>query len=500
MTARHRFRSFYNAVSDIELKDDGGVPFGRSIIEYQMYRRTDVSNLKHVRGHFLHVTQRIIIPNQTEYSPGAKTSVSYENYPAIIHNRMKIDLNNKATARLSSVFPRTLNSNVTANSSSSSTGSSSVMHQTTSGSSSTNVNTFGVTVSLGFFGEIPIGDLALSYSHSWIHGSSHEAMAGDSATASSSDGKSTTMSVKDWSAYSQLGEDDLSVAWIWGQSYPWDVILYSHSQSGDNIELPDFIRQRMINGDILLPPSELSLFGVDFTAHAGWIIEYPEGVTEDETVTVSHETTCYTASHSLNDKKLSADLQSAAEASLAKYSSPSLALSLYSLAPVGGYGVEDPATIGFRVDAFSYPPTKPADKFKIVSKTNDLQVTGSGFDDIMTSSFKTDPTLELQFKIADTHLDYSLILFHWLEGDCDCLVNWTVNEKFSGSSRINRVVNSEGQASDTVIPIRNRDFGSLNFHDYLVIGLNSVKLRISRIDEGADSAAAVYTLSSVTIR
>ena len=51
-------------------------------------------------------------------------------------------------------------------------------NENTSGSSHTNVNTFGVAITGGFFGEMPMGSLTLDYSHCWEHSTYDSAMAG----------------------------------------------------------------------------------------------------------------------------------------------------------------------------------------------------------------------------------------------------------------------------------------------------------------------------------
>lgn len=500
MTARQRFNPFYTAFLNTKLEDSSANVFGQSIAEYQIYRRTDISNLGNIKGYYIHAKQRLIIPNSNPYTLGAAVTDSYKDYPAVIQNKIKLALNNGATARISKVFPRTLNSQVTLNSSSESGKDDSTMKQTTSGSSYSNVNTFGVNVSGGVFMGLPMAELGLSYSHSWGHDTSLNSTSGSTSALHSSNSNDNSMSVKDWSAYSHLNDDNMSLSWVWGQSYPWDVILYNYASSGDNIDLPKFVEDRMISGNLVLPPSELSLFGLDFTAQASWIVEFPDGIKENETITISHETTSYNASHSLSGGNFSAKLQTVSEASSTTYSTPALDLSLYSLSPIGGYASDEPAAIGFKVDTFSYPPSKNTDQFKILSATNDLQVTGTGFDSVMTSSFTSPPTFDVSFKISDTSFDYSLIFIHWIEGDNDCLIEWSVNDKFSGTSRLDKSISTEGQANLTRISIRNRDYESLNFHDYLVVGMNTIKIKITPIAKNGAASASVYNLSSIAIR
>lgn len=494
------FQIFNTARRVIDLKsDETGAVFGRSCIDYEIYKRTDVSNLKQIKGYLVLVRQRIVIPSTTSYSAGSTSITAYQDYPAIIENRVNIDVNNNANVVLDSVFPRTLNSSISTNSTSSSESSSSITHQNTVGSNSSNVNTFGVSIGGGFFGPQLTGELLLNYSHSWERSTSSENSSGGATSTQTNVSHSNSMSVKDWSAYSSVEDDDKSLTWLWGQTYPWDVILYNQASSGDNIYLPKFVAKRLVNDNIVLPPSELSLFGLDFTSHASWRIDFPNGITEDEIMKITHETTYFTASHTKDGSGgVSATLQSAQDASDSSYDSGDIDLSLYALAAIGRYQVDNAATIGLRVDDFTLAPKSHTDKFKIISPLNDMQVSGSGFDSAMTTTFKSDVSLNVYFKVEDTSFNYSLNLLNWLEkGDSLCKISWIINERYKGSSTISDVKNAESQDNVTRIPLRNRDFESVNYYDYLVPGLNVVEISVKPVDP---SATARYTLSTVAIR
>lgn len=493
------YKNFFTSIQNFPLNSESNnETFGDSEVEYSIYKRTDVSNLKKVQGYLLLLKQRIRVPNKSNYTPGSSSISSYENYPAIIQNIINLKINNKATIKLANLFPRTLNSNITTNSSTQSASSSAVAHQHTTGSSTTNVNTFGVGISAGFFGELPIGALSLNYSHSWIKGESKSDSQSDSSSFEKQSAHASSMSIKDWSAYSNVSNDNQSITWIWGQSYPWDVILYNHSTGGDNVTLPDFVKDRLLSGNLLLPPSELSLFGLDFTSHAAWLIDFPEGITSDEILTVSHKTTNFTASHEKSGTNISAKLQTLNEASTANYSSGPLNLSQYSLAPIEISSIEGIPSIGFKVNEFTYPPQKNTDQFKIVSSKNNLEATGTGFDYIMTSSFKTHPAIHLYFKIEDHSFDYSLVFIHWLEkGSGPCTLSWKVNGQYVGSINLNRQQNNENTENIDKISLRNLNYSSCNYHDYLVVGLNHVEVNIQPTDKGSSH---LYTLSSISIQ
>ena len=494
------YKNFFTSAKTFPLSTTGGKDgqFGYSDIEYTILKRTDVTNLTKVHGYLLVMKQRIFIPNEMDYVPGSSTITSYENYPAIIENNVDLKINNQATVKLASIFPRTLNSNVTTSSTSQAGTTSSVGHQHTTGSSTSNVNTFGVGLMGGFFGEIPMGSVSLNYSHSWIHDTSKSNSDSTASSAEKDLSYSNSMSIKDWSSYSNISENNKSIRWVWGQSYPWDVILYNQTTGGDNVKLPDFVKNRLLSGNLLLPPSELSLFGLDFTSHASWLIDFPEGISSDETISISHTTSNYTATHEKAGKDLSAKLQNNSEASLSTYSSGELNLSLYSLAPVQVNPSEGIPTIGFMKSNFIYAPHKNTDSFKIISPKNNLEAKGTGFDSVMKSSFKTNPKIDLNFKIQDTTFGYSLAIFHWLEeGSGNCTLNWKVNGQHSGSINLTQQKNTNNNENMTQISLRNLDYRSFNFHDYLVIGLNHIEITIVPEDPKQMHA---YTLSSISIR
>lgn len=116
----------------------------------------------------------------------------------------------------------------------------------------------------------------------------------------------------------------------------------------------------------------------------------------------------------------------------------------------------------------------------------------------MTSSFKSNPVVNLYFKIEDNTFDYSLFIIHWLGSESGaCALTWKINGKFTGSISLTQKQNSEGQENMDQISLRNLDHKSMNYHDYLVQGLNTVELTITPADK---SNSHSYTLSSVSIR
>jgi hypothetical protein len=489
-------RNFFVAEQEIQLQNGvGGAMFGKSIAQYEIHKRRDVRNLGSTVGYLLALKHRILIPNQTPYKPGPSSTAGYSNYPAILLNEVTITANNDATVMLRQMFPKTLNSSVSTSASADNGSNNTVTSETTSGSSHTNVNTFGVGITAGFFGDSPMASLTLDYSHSWERSSYDARMAGVSTGATHNVGAGETMSVKDWSSYGCLDTGGVNPSWIWGQSYPWDVIQYNQSSNGSTIDLPSFVTDRLINGELVLPPSQLSQFGVDFTMTAAWMIDFPKGIESDETIKIKHKTTSFTASHNKSGTSVAATLQSATSASEAVYDSGALSLSDYSLIPLNGPGAGNGSAIGFTTTPFTFAPTDPKSGFKIVSPANTLLVKGQGFAPGMTTDFSAPVKLSLTFKIADYSGEYALLLMHWIgEKSGACRLAWTVNETHGGVLYVDAPEGGGGQGNLTSLALRDTDFTSINFHDYLIIGTNVVDLEITAADKTAE-----YTLFATAI-
>lgn len=491
-------RNFYSFKSDIELKNGaGGSVFGQSIVTLEVHKRRDVSNLNSVPGYVVKMNHRIIIPNGTVQQPGPTSATAYLDYPAILFNQVDIKVNNSGKVRLIQIFPKTLNSAVSTSATTNDGTSKSTSVQNSSGSTNTNINTFGVGISAGFFGDVPMGSISLDYSHSWEDSTMKSQEKGSSSGSESGFGFGESMSIKDWSSYGYLDLGSASPRWIWGQSYPWDTVQNNYSSDGATISLPSFVIDRMLSGDLVLPPSQLSLFGTDFTMQATWIIDFPNGVSSDEELTINHITQSYTAGHQLNGKTLSVTLQSSSQAATASYTSGPVDLSSFSLNPINGAVTGSGAAIGFTATPFTFPPTTPASFFKILSPANNVQVMGTGFNASMVSDFSVKPTFTVTFKIADTSVDYSLLLMHWIgKTSGACKLTWTVNALNTSSIYVENVEGNTGQNNISSIELRNTDFTSINFHDYLVIGTNTVTIEIEPVDP---KIACEYTLFALAV-
>ena len=488
----------YSQFIDMPLTDKNSESeFGRTQIEYTLRRHWDVRNLRHALAYRLSCRQRIIIPNPSPYAIGPTPAAAFKNYPAAMSVKFALNTTDNVSVQLQRMFPKTLNASVSTSQNHQTESGTSRVHQHTSGSTDTNANTYGVAVSAGAFGGIPTGGVSASFSHTDMHAHSTSNMDGSGTSAQSAHGGAQTMSIKDWSSYGATSKDSQCLTWTWGQTYPWDVIQYNHSVDGSHIQLPDFVAQRLLDGDLVLPPSELSRFGIDFTMTAAWLLVFPTGGGVDETVTMTHHTRYYEASHERSGAAISATLDNEGDARQAEYSSPSLDLSGLALDPIMDGNGPSGAAIGFTANPFTIAPSdgKP---FKIVSPANTLQVRGKGFDTIMSAGFADgkSATIDLTFKITDTVRDYGLHLMGWIGAKSGRVrLLFTINERFTVEAEISSSEGQGGQNNITTVELRNNDITSINFHDYLAVGLNTVHIVATPVDPKVATDFTLFALS-----
>lgn len=489
--------------------------FGSQTIQYTIRQYRDLRNLGNTLGYLIICKQRVIIPNATAYAVGPNSNTGYLNYPAAMTNNIVLTPNNNANVQLKSLFPVTLNASVNTTQSSQDGSTTSTSNQFSAGSNQSQTNSFGVSLSLGFFGDLPMGGIAADYQHGWQSGSFSSNTTGSEASQQASSASGESMSVKDWSSYGFSNAANQSPSWVWGQTYPWDVIQYNQSSNGSTIDLPSFVQSLLLyNGQLLLPPSQLSLFGLDFTMKAGWLVEFPKGITTSETVSLAHNTALYTASHTLLSgatPAVSATLQSSTQAARATYSTPTpLDLSTYALDPIWNPGTGNGAAIGFTVDPFTYAPTSSSNTFKTVSPANNLQVMGTGFNALTITNPPvsppflsctpptdgTGPSFTVQFKIVDSDKQYYLHLMHWIgSGSSSCMLAVTVNNTQLNPFYVDSLQGQGGQNNMTSIELRNLDYQSPNYHDYLVLGLNTITVSIAATTSGASNLYTLYALA-----
>ena len=482
----------------VEPLSANAVTYGTSYTKYEVRQITDVRNLGYVRAYRITCTQRVVIPNLTPYSLTPSAVNTFENYPALLSSQFKLDVAAESDLRLITYSPRTMNTTVMTSANQSDGTNQSFSRQHTTGSSVSQTNTYGGSASVGFFGEDPTGSVSADYSHSTTTEHSTSDSTGSDTGSSREQGASDSMSIKDWGAYAYLDAGCTTPTWVWGQEYPWDVIQYRYCPTDNAVALPAFVTDRMfdeLNGQTLVfPPSQLSLFGVDFTMKAVWQIQLPAAL-EEQAVTVDHTLQYLTASHGYGGDPAAAFVTLDPAPMGFSITSPSLDLTLLGLDAITSGAAQNGAVIGFIPSKFVVPPAEGA-AFKILSDANNLQITGAGFDAPMTTTFAAAVTLSIQFKVLDGDTQYALFMKHWKTGPTGCTLSFVFNGD-TANPVIRHVDAAEGDGGEenlTTISLRNRDYTSIDYHDYLVKGLNTIDVTIT-----ADRSGAGYLLRALAI-
>ncbi len=299
---------FFSKEEVCDILDDSGNKLGTDIITYNILKVLSAKNLQSQNIYSVTVKHRVLIDGvQWNVSQNYQTD-GFSDYPIMVNVQSKINSVSQPGTKivLKRIFPKTINAIVEQSTNISTGNSSSQTNQTSSGSQLSNVNTFGVDMSVGWFVEGPTASLGINYSHSWEHGTSNSKSFSDTREHNHQSASGTEMSVKDWSAYSSVHSYDNSggegqgpyVEWNWGQTYPWSIFDFNEKFSGTNILMPKSVIANLIyfgdtsnsNGkNILMPPSDLSLFGLDFTMASEWLITFPQPLTSSESVSFQHE-------------------------------------------------------------------------------------------------------------------------------------------------------------------------------------------------------------------
>lgn len=497
---------------------------GSDVVTYRIVKLVNTKNLTVTDTYSVTVKHRVLVRGSDWKLGGNFQKSGFSNYPMLLSvDSGIIAVSDKdVKINIKKIFPKTINANVEQSSNLSTGSSDSQSNQTTSGSSSSNINTFGVDVSFGFFGELPVGSVGFQYSHGWEDSHSQSTTVGLARATDVQATSGNEMSVKDWSAYASVRNLDQTSAdfigeyiqWNWGQTYPWNIFDYNETVSNSNILLPEDVVARLLyygasdtkstERNILLPPSDLSLFGLDFTMAAEWHITFPRNLTSIETLKFQHEVKVVHGSH--NKTEPSGGGQGDLNTSLTSgYTNRMLqtnpmAISEYALIPLLE-GQRSGTGIGFQSNLFDIPPVSAATAFKIRSRGNDLLVTGQGFEPVMSAAFPqgyagSGATLNIGFKVVDVSSRYALILKHWIGYESGNIV---LVCNVNGNKTVINVADQEGQGSLnnlSQLELRNYDLKSPNFHDYLVLGWNEIAIQIKPLDS---AVASVYVISALSV-
>ncbi|KAF0810918.1 hypothetical protein A167_00405 [Alcanivorax sp. S71-1-4] len=518
MLNRKDFYTFHAAQPLIHKNAATGIAttIGTTITRYEIRRYRDVRNLADTLAYQVLCTQRIVIPNATAYTPGGANVTLFANYPAVVTNH--ITLAGAQAQELVDYSPRTVNSSVVTSVSSSAEHGASTTMQHTSGSSTSQSNSFGASAQIGFFGDVLTGGVSVDASHSWGSDHSKSVSAGNEAGSSRQQDSNDSMTVKDWACYTTLDPVDSSPTWVWGQEYPWNVIQFRNTNNTDNILLPAYVNALLTDGTQLFPPSQLSQFGIDFTMKAAWVLKGADSLT------VTHAIDYFTATHQLNGATVNASLNGPQTFTVTH---TALDLCTYGLDPLQYGGATQVAIVGFIPRQFHVQPVPAAvnnaqitspTPFKIIAPANNLLIedatdysglttadAGAGFtasDTALTATFTphcTSMTMALRFKVMDTEHGYRLYVKHWKTESAGVVLTIVINgDTDHAIVKYVDAFEAEGGENNLLsLSLRNLDYGSVDFHDYLQLGLNSIDITLAPI--GDNPANCGYQVRAISI-
>jgi hypothetical protein len=490
-------RDLYTQSQSVALISDN-LTIGQTIIQYEVRRYVDTRNLAKVNSFVITCTQRLVIPNSDPFVPKGEQIAGYIGYPGMFTNTVQIVDNNAIIDGLTLIdySPKTLNTSVTSNQSSGTTNNATSSQQYSSGSSTAQTNSYGTSISLGLSGGMSLSNLGFSESGSASQDSSaaQETTSGTTSGLAIDNGaqysSASSMALKDWGGYAQIDNLNTIPTWVWGQEYPWNVIQLHNEDNNQNVILPDYVINRLYDGTQVYPPSELSQFGVSFVSKASWLVTPKSGLAGSETISFSHSLTYCVATHQLLDGALTASIDTYAPI---VYTADSLDLPVLALDPIGMSN--GPALIGFVPNQFDVAPAAGAD-FAITAESNLMLVRGSGFADVMTTDFSDGPVqMTLYFKLLESSRNISLSLKHWVSNGGTCEVAIQINGTTSITKYVNAPEAGSGGDNVLVLPLRCKDFTSVDYCDFLQFGLNTVTLTFTSTSD----PVAAYTLQAMAV-
>ena len=494
------------------------------------------------RQYLVQGTQTINLYNLDGIDLSPSTDISYLNYPLLLNTSLEPESAAGITFQLLEYSPQTVNTKVQqSGSTGQSNGQTSGVNSTsTVGSSTAQTNSYGASVTLG---ESP--SASANYEHSTSDTSEQSKTSGteSSGTHGRDSSASATMSVKDWGAYALVNPALKSVIWTFGQEFPWDAVecrltnnVSSPVKGSAQVEIviPTGMSANLYDGVSLYPPSHLSTFGINFVTKAMWLVSVdssnagPSEVPPSDSLNISHFITYYSGSHMLVTDSVTkvtavhvymdkqpAVLQAISGSSL----KTSLDLGLMALDAVGKGS--NSAIVGFIPRKFSLLPAPfskaaQATPFEIFSSSNNLLIkdttsiptpppSSGGFTPGETSLTATldsglsTLSMTLYFKVLDADTNYALYLKHWVAGVNGIKLTVVVNGDTEHAIKkyVSSLEAEGGEKNLSRINLRDLDYSSVDYADYLQLGLNSIEIQIQPI--ATDDANSVYQLRAVSI-
>lgn len=414
------------------------------------------------------------------------------DYPVFLSVKLDFENNSEVVYPLD-IFPRTLNSEVNTSVTNENSSSNSTSYSHTSGSNSSQSNSFGINMNYSALQGLSGG---ADYRHTWENGKNNSTTNGRDLGFHIGKSLQTSMSIKDWSSYGSIKNKGKSVEWFWGQSYPWDVIQFNKININNEVVLPNHIKQRlMIDSNTLAQPSHLSMFGLDFLMTAKWIIEMPDTINKENCLlNINNIITCQKAKHLFNNKNVAAKFT---DQITDNFRINAIDLYEVSLTNISENQNTNPAIISLDTEPYIYFNDTT---FRINSSMNNLLIDGKGFKFSKNQGFhsdlKKDTEINIKFKVIDNVVNYNLILMHWvLDNKLACKLTIEVNDHEPIQLMIDYTEGKGGQNNRTEISLRNNDFRSVNFHDYLNIGLNNIKIKFDPINPAGANFYKLFGLA-----
>ena len=493
------------------------------IKKYDQLQAKDFNGIMHQRDQFfmVHCSQRIVIYNKEglQVNPDENAS-SYDNYPALINTFINLECEADGfELQLLDLSPKTVNTQVQ---NSGSTGSdvgktTTNSRSNTVGSSTAQTNSYGASVSVSLM------DFSVSTNYEHSNTDTHEQSRTSGTDRANSENRNESetaaMSIKDWGSYSVINPENKNATWIFGQEYPWSAIDCRKTDCSKNhnndsqvqLIIPDQMVARLFDGKMLYPPSQLSMFGVNFLMKGLWLVKLPPNASAD--ISFNHEVNYFSASHCVEsiDKTGSAPAKQVVNVYMdkdpvrlnAETLTTTVNLGALALDPLGTGSKE--AILGFLPNKFMVKPepassSNPPVPFKSLADSNTLLVLdstnyqncgiGSGFKSsgsLLTGTFSQQcQTLSITayFKVTNVIDNYSLFMKHWKIGTADIKLTITINNDQSNQivKYIDSIESEGGEKNLLSIDLRDQNYSSVDYYDYIQLGLNSITISIEQID------------------
>lgn len=146
------------------------------------------------------------------------------------------------------------------------------------------------------------------------------------------------------------------------------------------------------------------------------------------------------------------------------------------------------ALIGFVPGQMLYGPDPAAGSFRVMSEVNNLYVKGARFtegslaDAVMTTlpgiSANEPAMLDVYFKVVEKNENITLYLKNWRTGAQGVILRISVNDGPAIIRHVDSREASDGSANLTTVRLCNRDLNSIEYFDYLKLGLNHISIAV----------------------